>query len=166
MKFSFYVGFFGNIFGQRIMPLDIVGKNEVRSSTCICSNAWFGNSHVGENDGWVEETKLRYSHKLSRTRFRVQNVSVKFGRTMASYPPSPFLKLPTKVFVPTRMLESQRKDLSDWANKLRSGLGKIDDTRTKVEGSYFQCCLVASSEVQHFSMQNHLFTFMKIIKVK
>ncbi|VDM31109.1 unnamed protein product [Hydatigera taeniaeformis] len=32
-----------------------------------------------------------------------------------------------------KMLESKRRELSDWANKLRSGLGKIDDTRTKVE---------------------------------
>ncbi|CDS41066.1 dynein heavy chain [Echinococcus multilocularis] len=32
-----------------------------------------------------------------------------------------------------KMLELKRRELSDWANKLRSGLGKIDDTRTKVE---------------------------------
>lgn len=37
-------------------------------------------------------------------------------------------------FVPLRMLETKRKELGDWANKLKSGLGKIDDTREKVEG--------------------------------
>ncbi|VDN98570.1 unnamed protein product [Rodentolepis nana] len=31
------------------------------------------------------------------------------------------------------MLESKRTELTNWANKLRSGLGKIDDTRSKVE---------------------------------
>lgn len=40
----------------------------------------------------------------------------------------------TDLMFSTRMLDSKRTELSDWANKLRSGLGRIDDTRTKVEG--------------------------------
>ena len=36
-----------------------------------------------------------------------------------------------------RLLKEKRKELSDAANKLKNGLGKIDETREKVECTFY-----------------------------